>query len=431
MKKNGKIALTNGKRIATVLLMIVMTLSATVGCGRKNDEKQLESDKNNNFELTYSIDEKGYDSIQYITEKRKLIKTNEKWGVFDENGKEIIPQIYDCASSYIGETNKCIGLGFKQADGTNKITEVYDSECNLLIDFVKENSAARYKSFDGGESIESGSRTVSFVGYQLSSLTLDAIKIVKKLENGTTNVVYLSQSGKCIYAKQFLTNTIVSTTDFVNGKAYICGVTSDNEKIKIVLTPAGNVTKQMENDLFIYSKNGKYELVKSNDGFGFRNEATKKIVYPSNSIHSISPKPMHNGNNAEIWTINNYALIGEDVKGERYYYVFDIESGERKTDTMYYIRLEENGTNHMLVSDDKSRWGYMNDAFEVTHWYKDASNFNSGFALVKDETGCYIINENFEQVSDVFEAEVVRSMKFDRTFLIERDGKEHVLKINK
>ena len=85
---------------------------------------------------------------------------------------------------------------------------------------------------------------------------------------------------------------------------------------------------------------------------------------------------------------------------------------------------------YFLISDDKGeKYSFLDENFkEIGKWYEDASYFIDNCAVVKDESGVYVVNENFEQISEPIEGD--STVRFLGNCLeIQRGDKHYIAEI--
>lgn len=66
-----------------------------------------------------------------------------------------------------------------------------------------------------------------------------------------------------------------------------------------------------------------------------------------------------------------------------------------------YVTISSTAASNLLVKNNSGQWGYIDLWGREKNFYKDAADFIIGKALVMDdENRVYMINENFERISD-------------------------------
>jgi len=118
------------------------------------------------------------------------------------------------------------------------------------------------------------------------------------------------------------------------------------------------------------------------------------------------------GYNGERYVVaDHYVDICENIDGEstERQRIFDLNKGDFIGDEYMSITLGDFLENkYILVENFDEKWGYCDhDMNPVSGFWDDATNFQNGYALINIDGMEYVINEDFEIVSETgFEAEV-------------------------
>ena len=91
------------------------------------------------------------------------------------------------------------------------------------------------------------------------------------------------------------------------------------------------------------------------------------------------------------------------------YRIFDLRTGDWANEDLYSGIKAFGYHKYVLVKNLKNKLGYINDddMTQTGEWYDDATSFCNGYALVVKEGKAHLIDEDFNTVSEEFEAESV------------------------
>jgi len=193
------------------------------------------------------------------------------------------------------------------------------------------------------------------------------------------------------------------------------------------------------------------------DTFGavFYNTLTDEAVPIPEENKGLKPLKQYGINGAtNTHTADGYALIkmDEDAEGKDLFKIFDVSKGDFVSDAEYLtVDMWSNydsdisflDSNRIFVKHADGTVGFLNSSFnDLGVSYEHATLFVNGYAIIFDNGLYYVINENFEKVSQGFEAEAVyntnqpsgyyinKSKTFTGTdFIYEKEGKQYLIRI--
>ncbi len=121
--------------------------------------------------------------------------------------------------------------------------------------------------------------------------------------------------------------------------------------------------------------------------------------------------------------VMEFSSINSDGTDYDYLYsLVDISEGKRIGDMFSYIsNFDENG--YALVETTDGAWGFVNTEAELLATYDDAAIFNGSYTLVQNDGNAYLVDRNFNKVSEAIQAKTVQTTKIDGLYtVIDKDG---------
>ena len=85
------------------------------------------------------------------------------------------------------------------------------------------------------------------------------------------------------------------------------------------------------------------------------------------------------------------------------------ETADNRIVKAVYDQISMNDENYWLVKDGE-RWGYIDHDGQEAAMFEDAAAFYQGYALVREEGTAYLIDETFEKVQNLGEADSVSTI---------------------
>ena len=164
------------------------------------------------------------------------------------------------------------------------------------------------------------------------------------------------------------------------------------------------------------SKNGSVQFMADSARSGFYNLLTEAFVESPDENGNCSFFMSANG--SPKCTVSNYRAaisvtvddsVSDNDEDNKAYRLFDIRTGDWVGEELYKVVKAFGYHKYVRVKDINDNWTYLDDATmkETGKLYDLASDFCNGYALVVKDEEAYIIDENFEQVSESFKADGV------------------------
>jgi len=156
-----------------------------------------------------------------------------------------------------------------------------------------------------------------------------------------------------------------------------------------------------------------YEILGECDFYSAEPDAEKGFVYSEdyfeeqNSLRSF----YHDGAYFYNYGSNMVWIVGErDVLVDFALYPgMTFETADNRIVKAVYDRIYMSDENYWLVQDGES-WGYIDHDGQEAAMFEDASEFRHGYALVREEGTAYLIDETFEKVQNLGEADSVSTI---------------------
>lgn len=156
-----------------------------------------------------------------------------------------------------------------------------------------------------------------------------------------------------------------------------------------------------------------YEILGECDFYSAEPDAEKGFVYSEdyfeeqNSLRSFyhDGAYFYNYGSNMVWTVGERDVLVDFAL----YPGMDTETADNRIVKAVYDRIYMSDENYWLVQDGES-WGYIDHDGQESAMFEDASGFCHGYALVREEGTAYLIDETFEKVQDLGEADSVSTI---------------------
>ncbi len=156
-----------------------------------------------------------------------------------------------------------------------------------------------------------------------------------------------------------------------------------------------------------------YEILGECDFYHAEPDAEKGFVYSEdyfdeqNSFRSFyhDGAYFYNYGSNMVWTVGERDVLVDFAL----YPGMDTETADNRIVKAVYDRIYMSDENYWLVQDGES-WGYIDHDGQESAMFEDASGFCHGYALVGEEGTAYLIDETFEKVQDLGEADSVSTI---------------------
>lgn len=392
-----------------------------------SNEEDIEETEKKHVDVWYG--DEGYDSMFYLSpDCVAIVKKSEdvtedgkaiyKFGAAEYDGKEIVAPEYDTWSA--GHEDKGFAFSKREEDGSYKST-FYDSKGNVRWGMNWEDANAYFYS---KEVVQYS--TASKNGFLLFVKTGDTDFDLKKIDESVVpNMIGYSeyQNGKVIVdsrnygANGKFINYVdkdgkAGSFDFPEGSEYTCMITRP-----IAASPEGYIIG--------YALGSEIDINKVKM-IAYNINTNDYVDFPEGTTQYVSSRP---GLGLQTGVFGHYAAIAKDDGLKA---VFDIDKKELLTEYKYYsFDPMYYGIAPYIVAqnNDASKYIYLDDeTFEELAEYDYATNFSGDYAVIKQDDNLYIINQSFEIVSDIIDADNCKAL-VNGYFVAEKDDKSYIMTV--
>ncbi len=140
------------------------------------------------------------------------------------------------------------------------------------------------------------------------------------------------------------------------------------------------------------------------------------------SPNAVSFYPAYNDDGDRCFSLNSLSVM----RLKDSFYLYDIE---RNTIIAEYAYINLTDSKYILVQNSEGKWGYIDRNGTEYRFYEDATSFHDGYAMVKIDGLLYVINENFEIVSEGFKGDAAGSC-MNNFFRVTRGDETIFVKFN-
>lgn len=363
----------------------------------KNKEKFTE------YDLVEVIENKDSNNILWYEEEVLRVKKDNKYGLIDYNGKEILPTEYDSIEALEGVKNSIV---IKKEEKLG----LCDNQGNIIIEPEYKEIKAIGDDYKNGYIVVNSDNKyglIDFTKQVILETKYDEIKTV-----AATNIYIVKEDGKLKAINKDLETLVENKFDDVKQIANGNLVFVKNKKYGIMNTQ-GQITTKAEYDnieyafdnYYIAKKSGKYGIINVNneqalpfdyENIAYRKEADfieveKKDAENTEILNNKFEKQLE-GIITEVNTDKAYIRIR--TNDEYKYYNFKLEEKDVK---------ELLNTNTIFLSKKDGKYGYVDKDGKVIvdYIYEDAKEQNSyGYAAVKKDGKWGAIDKDARQVSE-------------------------------
>lgn len=151
-------------------------------------------------------------------------------------------------------------------------------------------------------------------------------------------------------------------------------------------------------------------------------EKSNYINYGNNYAEDdrVTFHPAYDSNENQCFEVNGLSVF--EMNGTRF--VYDIN---QKQIVKGYVGAEIGPSKYILVKNSQGKWGYIDKTGKEYKFYDDATSFRGGVAMVKEGNKMYIINENFQKISEELTGYDSASTLGDKVFVVRKNGVEHII----
>lgn len=354
------------------------------------------------YDLAEVIENKDSNNILWYEEVLRVKKDN-KYGLIDYNGKEILPTEYDSIEALEGVKNSLI---IKKEEKVG----LCDNQGNIIIEPEYKEIKAIGNDYKNGYVVINSDNKYGLVDFTKQVILEPKYEEVKTVTS--TNTYVVKEEGKLKVINKDLETLVENKFDDVkqinNGNI----VFVKNKKYGIMNTQ-GQITTKAEYDnieyifdnYYIAQKSGKYGIIDVNnqnvvpfdyEKISYRKEADfieveKKDAESTEILNNKFEKQLE-GIITEVNTDKEYirVRIGDEYK----YYNFKLEEKDVK---------ELLNSNTIFLSKRDGKYGYVDKDGKVIvdYIYEDAKEQNSyGYAAVKKDGKWGAIDKDARQVSE-------------------------------
>lgn len=132
--------------------------------------------------------------------------------------------------------------------------------------------------------------------------------------------------------------------------------------------------------------------------------------------------PSNNDNGYPCFSVNSLSEMSLDNN----YYLFDIEKNKIIAEYSY---IDISDSEYILVKNSNGKWGYIDKNGKEYKFYDDATSFDDGYAMVKIDGKLYVIDENFNVVSEGIEGDSVSAL-YNKSFGVKKGNEKFIVKFN-
>lgn len=363
----------------------------------KNKEKLTE------YDLVEVIENKDSNNILWYEEEVLRVKKDNKYGLIDYNGKEILPTEYDSIEALEGVKNSLI---IKKEEKVG----LCDNQGNIIIEPEYKEIKAIGNDYKNGYVVINSDNKYGLVDFTKQVILEPKYEEVKTVTS--TNSYVVKEEGKLKVINKDLETLVENKFDDVkqinNGNI----VFVKNKKYGIMNTQ-GQITTKAEYDNIEYAfdnyymaqKSGKYGIIDVNnqnvvpfdyEKISYRKEADfieveKKDAESTEILNNKFEKQLE-GIITEVNTDKEYirVRIGDEYK----YYNFKLEEKDVR---------ELLNTNTIFLSKKEGKYGYVDKDGKIIidYIYEDAKEQNSyGYAAIKKDGKWGAIDKNGSEVSE-------------------------------
>ena len=156
-----------------------------------------------------------------------------------------------------------------------------------------------------------------------------------------------------------------------------------------------------------------YEILGECDFYHAEPDAEKGFVYSEayfdeqNSFRSFyhDGAYFYNYGSNMVWTVGERDVLVDFALHPG----MTFETADNRIVKAVYDQISMNDENYWLVKDGE-RWGYIDHDGQEAAMFEDATAFYQGYALVREEGTAYLIDETFEKVQNLGEADSVSTI---------------------
>ena len=156
-----------------------------------------------------------------------------------------------------------------------------------------------------------------------------------------------------------------------------------------------------------------YEILGECDFYSAEPDAEKGFVYSEdyfeeqNSLRSFyhDGAYFYNYGSNMVWTVGERDVLVDFALHPG----MTFETADNRIVKAVYDQISMNDENYWLVKDGE-RWGYIDHDGQEAAMFEDAAAFYQGYALVREEGTAYLIDETFEKVQNLGEADSVSTI---------------------
>lgn len=156
-----------------------------------------------------------------------------------------------------------------------------------------------------------------------------------------------------------------------------------------------------------------YEILGECDFYHAEPDAEKGFVYSEdyfdeqNSFRSFyhDGAYFYNYGSNMVWTVGERDVLVDFALHPG----MTFETADNRIVKAVYDQISMNDENYWLVKDGE-RWGYIDHDGQEAAMFEDATAFYQGYALVREEGTAYLINETFEKLQELGEADSVSTI---------------------
>lgn len=423
------------RRMLTSIITLSVISSMMIGCGgKKADNKEAstqplpevtsqvddasESEQTENIEeetvlKNIEISDWEYDDLSYFSRDYLVAKDNDKFSLIDYNGNKIdsgafsqdIETEWDTVRLYMQDG--CM-IGVAGSEDTGYKSYLIDRNLNVLS--TDEDEDGYYADYR-----DNLIRKEYSDKKKLTFITKDGDPINITIPSENISVSYSSYGKMIIGGGVYMQNIdafsyVINTEDLIANRKITTDIIKPCRYEGYYVIPFINsINKEGWISGAICERDAESEatnLIKK----GYFNVNTGEFRESDQESNSCSYRAEKNGCGMTT-IIDGRVLQSVDNDGtDEIYKIYDISKESYASEERYY-RAAISYSDYLLVKNMDKKWGFIKND-DLTHageWYEDASAFINGYALVKNDGVAYLVDENFETVSESIELESAKA----------------------
>lgn len=330
--------------------------------------------------------------------------SNGLWGLISTSGKVLVDYKYKNFGRYNGEGYFVFDQHYIYDKAgklvhTDESAKIYSISQGIILKSKNNDKDIIYQTLDNKTIYSRNGNIYLATGFNNSG---NAVISYYDPEIDDSHIIAIDKTGKIVYDSQELT---------------------ENEFSQFPVIPIGGIG---DDGWIPYSSN--------TDGYYFNNYKNneKKVIRGDFYIGEVTIKDSYDKNLADVLTVNDFAVA--HISGEKF-------SPNEVVDSLALINIKEakvilldykslalfENSQYVLAETHGGKKGYLDKTGKELKFYEDATGFENGIAMIKENGSLYFINEKFEKISEAISGDGV-SIMGEGNFAIEKNGLYYICK---